>query len=565
MSARRPADDHRAETEGRDEHGFVAVWLALALFLMLGVAAVAVDLVHGILVGQEAQNAADAASLAGVTNLPQDPTGATADALASASQNGFTNGVHGVTVTAVQQTIPTQLKVEVKQTVPTFFARAIGFDTLTVRKTAIADYDQPVSMGSPANTFGNQPDCVGMCTNTNGAQQPDLWFNIAGPDSKKVQGDAYAARLCKIDGDPAPDECPGTGAGNTDYDGKGYDYTIRNTNAGGTLRVDVFDPAFVQVGDTCGDAGLTALYNQLNAANYADKARYTPGAADSHCSGDVFFGYASNYTNQPPVTRYQLYYDPDTPWTDDDDVLQTGCSKDYNGVTGDLAARWNAENAPGSTLEKIVTQQFRKWVTVCTVNGAQKGDYVLRITTLSGTGHNRGSIRAAMNNSLTSNALSVFARGRMSIYANKIGASTQFYLARVLPGAAGRKLVIKFFDTGDASQAGTIKILPPNDPGAAPASFSGCTYTPPSQAGPPWVGDSPVSGSDCSQSGVQASAGWNGQWVQWTVPIPSNYTCSYQSSTGCWIKLQFQYPGGNVADTTTWTARLTGNPVRIVQ
>src|SRR5262245_56998225 len=132
MSARRTANDHRDDTELRDERGFVAVWLALSLFLMLGVAAVAVDLVHGILVGQEAQNAADAASLAGVTNLPQHPTGATAAALASASQNGFTNGTNGVTVTAVQQTIPTQLKVEVKQTVPTFFGKAIGFSSLTV-------------------------------------------------------------------------------------------------------------------------------------------------------------------------------------------------------------------------------------------------------------------------------------------------------------------------------------------------------------------------------------------------------------------------------------------------
>ena len=53
---------------------------------------------------------------------------------------------------------------DVTKTVSTFFARAIGFDTLTIHKSAIADYDPPVAMGSPANTFGNQPDCTTCST-----------------------------------------------------------------------------------------------------------------------------------------------------------------------------------------------------------------------------------------------------------------------------------------------------------------------------------------------------------------------------------------------------------------
>ncbi len=36
--------------------------------------------------------------------------------------------------------------------------------------------------------------------------------------------------------------------------------------------------------------------------------------------------------------------------------------------------------------------------------------------------------------------------------------------------------------------------------------------------------------------------------------------------SGCWTKLQFVYPAGtNVTDTTTWSAYILGEPVRIIQ
>jgi Flp pilus assembly protein TadG len=554
-----PAPQRARRARPNDERGIAALWLALTLFLLLGVAAIAVDLVHATLEQQKAQNAADAAALGGVVYLPGDPTTATSTALKIAGDNGFTNNSTTV-VTAAQDTVPSRLKVEVKTTFPTFFARILGVNTLTVHKSATADYDQPVAMGSPANTFGNQPDCSSPCTNTTGADNPQLWFNIAGPNSEKVQGDAFAARLCNIDGNSAADNCPGNVAGNTDYDGNGYSYDIRNTNPGGLLKVDVFDPAFIGVNDQCDNASLTSLYNARVAAHDPDAARYTPGANDPHCSGDQYFGYASGYGDIPPTTTYTLSYDPGTPWTTADDVVQ--CTKTFSGYKDDLLAGYNSN--PSLTTGNF-RSDFRKWVNICQVSPAQGGDYVLNITTSSGTGHNRGAIRASLNNSLNTPALSIFARSRMSIYANRIGANTQFYLARVFPGAAGRTLTITFYDTGDASQAGTIKVIPPAE--STLSSFSGCKYTPPpgNSTGPPWGTFQATSGSDCSQSGINAAAGWNGQWVSWEVPIPASYNCDATSASGCWIKLQFSYPSGTVSDTTTWTASLNGNPVRLVQ
>ncbi|MCL6450888.1 MAG: hypothetical protein K6T75_06315 [Acetobacteraceae bacterium] len=64
-------------------------------------------------------------------------------------------------------------------------------------------------------------------------------------------------------------------------------------------------------------------------------------------------------------------------------------------------------------------------------------------------------------------------------------------------------------------------------------------------------------------SGV-ISSGWNGQIIEWEVPIPDGYDCDYLDPQGCWLRIRFAYPAG-VQDTTTWQARLGGNPVRLVE
>jgi hypothetical protein len=71
--------------------------------------------------------------------------------------------------------------------------------------------------------------------------------------------------------------------------------------------------------------------------------------------------------------------------------------------------------------------------------------------------------------------------------------------------------------------------------------------------------------SNCRVLGLTNSID-NGDWIDVFVPIPSNYTCASASSFGCWLKLKFTYPSGTtVNDTTTWTASLQGDPVRIVE
>jgi hypothetical protein len=57
-----------------------------------------------------------------------------------------------------------------------------------------------------------------------------------------------------------------------------------------------------------------------------------------------------------------------------------------------------------------------------------------------------------------------------------------------------------------------------------------------------------------------------GKWQTVSVPIPTNYTCSSSVPTGCWVRLQYAYGGGNQpSDTTSWTAGIEGDPVRLVE
>jgi len=182
-------------------------------------------------------------------------------------------------------------------------------------------------------------------------------------------------------------------------------------------------------------------------------------------------------------------------------------------------------------------------------------------------GANRFSIRTGLgSNFAANNGVHVYGNGRMGAYANATGANTQFYLTRVLPGEAGKTLILNFFDTGDAGQAGTLQVLPPADSNVSGGLFSSCTYTAPpgNSTGPPW-GSFSATVSGCKITNV-STTNFNTQWVTWQIPIPTSYTCDPSSATGCWVRLKFVYPDGtSVQDTTTWSAYILGEPVRIIQ
>ena len=57
---------------------------------------------------------------------------------------------------------------------------------------------------------------------------------------------------------------------------------------------------------------------------------------------------------------------------------------------------------------------------------------------------------------------------------------------------------------------------------------------------------------------------YNGQIEQIVMPIPNDYNCNPATLGGCWFSIEFDLPG-TLTDTTTWTANIGGDPVRLVE
>ena len=226
---------------------------------------------------------------------------------------------------------------------------------------------------------------------------------------------------------------------------------------------------------------------------------------------------------------------------------------------------------------------FRQWVDLCTFTPTQSGDHYLQIRTnvaIGGTSDGQGGYQnnsrvftqdtddtAVLGNGNNRFAIRVKGTARASIsvagfqsmgmYANysngSSGANSTFNLVRVVPAAATKTLKIGFFDTGDATQPGTLTVQPPPDSNL-PASISNCT------------GSGVVTGSvpGCQLTNVSSST-YNGKWQYVNVPIPANYTCTVAQAGGCWFTVRFNFPSGVPTDTTTWTAKIDGDPVRLIQ
>jgi hypothetical protein len=144
----------------KSESGQVMVLATAAILIILGFAAMAVDVGSFYAARRNMQTAADAAAIAGSNALKQkcgtnaDCTCENQTACKSAGQdvaslNGYTDGTNSVTVTvkspaaAPSPTNGVYVEADVTQPVPTFFLRALGYNSMNVSTSAVAGYDTP--------------------------------------------------------------------------------------------------------------------------------------------------------------------------------------------------------------------------------------------------------------------------------------------------------------------------------------------------------------------------------------------------------------------------------------
>jgi Flp pilus assembly protein TadG len=132
----------------KSESGQVVVLATAAIFLIIGFAALVVDVGFLYATRRNMQTAADAAAIAGANALNNGQPDATSSAAAQdvASLNGYTNGANNVNVTvgspnpAPSPTDGTYVQVTVSQPVPTFFMGALGYSTVNVSASAVAGF-----------------------------------------------------------------------------------------------------------------------------------------------------------------------------------------------------------------------------------------------------------------------------------------------------------------------------------------------------------------------------------------------------------------------------------------
>jgi hypothetical protein len=386
--------------------------------------------------------------------------------------------------------------------------------------------------------------------------------------SDKAKGDAHQSNRCG----GSDDACP-SGA-NSDYRPEGYYYVVEvnGSTAGRTLQIQVFDPAFVHVGDNCNAAdGTTELLQGATPVTaYGTHPEWdptTPTVNTHYCPGDQRYGEGTT----APWTTFQVFQPDNSPWNtqDNEPVTTATClPQDFQPIdltaAGSLWTRLMAGTVDGAYARTV----FRQWVTICTIPNPTAGQYLLRVRTnidstgathLTGGGSNRFSIRATVLGG-SGSQVSVHATDAMSMYVSDVSSGATFYLARVTPSAGARYLRLNFFDISDGNGSGNLRINPPTDGlvGGVPlTSFSGCQYTPPA--------NSPLTatGAGC-QIPISSSGAFGGQWVEAVIPIPANYDCDIASAFGCWITISYNL-SGTINDTTTWNARLEGDPVRLIE
>ncbi|HYB92012.1 MAG TPA: pilus assembly protein TadG-related protein [Candidatus Binataceae bacterium] len=146
QALRRTLRTTKISTSRRFRSGQAVVLATASIVVLIGFAALAVDIGMFYATRRRMQSAADAAAIAGAGALLGSSSVAAGYATAAqdvAKLDGFQNSQNGITVTATKVSCPGAssqqcVQVNVSQAVPTYFLRALGYSTMNVSTQAIA-------------------------------------------------------------------------------------------------------------------------------------------------------------------------------------------------------------------------------------------------------------------------------------------------------------------------------------------------------------------------------------------------------------------------------------------
>ena len=524
-----------------DEQGQAIILVALLATALMGFIGLVTDLAWYQLNLVRVQRAADAGALAGSVYLPGNVPGAKAAALGATAQNGYTNGVGGVTVTAQQDPTNAQLlNVAVSTSIRTWFMQVFGVMSIGASRNARAEFVLPVPMGSPLAYFGvhvlcpnGAPSVPGGCNGVPSATgvgtlaSQGFWAGVEARGTQRGNGDAYSTYY----------DAAAPGGLNAGYDPLGYSYIVEFPPGTTDGRVFIFDPIFCATG--AGNAGAVSG-RRLGA-------------------GDFFLGPPTGIT-----TEYALWDMNGTPYSTADDILiasDGGLFTNSNAVDRRPAYRGNSNYgngySGGSSTDCSASPYHNAWWQIGPPN-LVAGQYRLQVKTSSGSTAQNGVNNFALQAVGSVAGARVYGQSRMSVF-NALAGTSTFYLAQIVAAHAGKTLEIKLFDPGDISNT-SMKVKMPTTTGYIDATFSwtatGCT------------GGCATSGTNVTSIVTSSSGGtnyFNNQWVTISVTLPTTYaapTPPGEAGPG-WFKIQY-ITTGTGQDVTTWQVNVRGNPVHLI-
>jgi Putative Flp pilus-assembly TadE/G-like len=158
----------------RDERGQAIVLMTLSLVVIMGMAALVLDVGNWFHTKRRLQGTADAAALAGAQLLPNDSSGAQSQALAYANKNG--GDVAGANITVTSTVLPNDtISVRARKTDPGIFSGILGIASADIDARAKARVGPPsrAKYVAPMVVYCDHP----LIHNCNGDSTPDFFSN----------------------------------------------------------------------------------------------------------------------------------------------------------------------------------------------------------------------------------------------------------------------------------------------------------------------------------------------------------------------------------------------------
>ena len=295
---------------------------------------------------------------------------------------------------------PTQLQVTIDSNDQERLRVLVRCRQPTIERSATADFNGPALMGSPCNTFGNEPpgtgstDQHGPATPTSQIvaprrgpvhRNPQMWGAIAGPDTPKDNGDEFMTRTCNTGNAGC------TGTTNDEFDPQGYFYIVRvaprrwaprsrcrsTTRRGsrtvtsamsgrhGTMKNDMNN--YTPDGLPLPEDGLGRVAQQVLHRRRQQRHRHVSGVTTSYDLRNPTDTYNPKITT--PVTGASVSTSRTTPPVrhQDRQLLR----RHQHDPRQHQAATYN------DNLAKV----YHQWVKLCTFTPPKAGDYYLQIRT----------------------------------------------------------------------------------------------------------------------------------------------------------------------------------------